>query len=130
MALLESWQKIAYNEKTNKQELQRFWQRYFLVEKSIQRIVRQEITKDEALEKFKDDLGNIEYDNNIAKVSIVGVGMKSHSGVASTAFKALAQDDINIMMISTSEIKISMIINAQFAELAVCKLHSVYELDK
>ena len=45
MALLESWQKIAYNEKTNKQELQRFWQRYFLVEKSIQRIVRQEKTK-------------------------------------------------------------------------------------
>lgn len=84
----------------------------------------------QVLEKFKDDLGNIEYDNNIAKVSIVGVGMKSHSGVASTAFKALAQDDINIMMISTSEIKISMIINAQFAELAVCKLHSVYELDK
>ena len=83
----------------------------------------------QVLEKFKDDLGNIEYDNNIAKVSIVGVGMKSHSGVASTAFKALAQDDIN-MMISTSEIKISMIINAQFAELAVCKLHSVYELDK
>lgn len=84
----------------------------------------------QVLEKFKDDLGNIDYDNNIAKVSIVGVGMKSHSGVASTAFKALAQDDINIMMISTSEIKISMIINAQFAELAVCKLHSVYELDK
>lgn len=84
----------------------------------------------QVLEKFKDDLGNIEYDNNIAKVSIVGVGMKSHSGVASTAFKALAQDNINIMMISTSEIKISMIINAQFAELAVCKLHSVYELDK
>lgn len=84
----------------------------------------------QVLEKFKDDLGNIEYDNNIAKVSIVGVGMKSHSGVASTAFKALAQDDINIMMISTSEIKISMIINAQFAELAVFKLHSVYELDK
>ncbi len=84
----------------------------------------------QVLEKFKDDLGNIEYDNNIAKVSIVGVGMKSHSGVASTAFKALAQDDINIMMISTSEIKISMIINAQFAELAVCKLHNVYELDK
>lgn len=83
----------------------------------------------QVLEKFKADFGNIEYDNNIAKVSIVGVGMKSHSGVASTAFKALAQDNINIMMISTSEIKISMIINAEFAEDAVRKLHSVYKLE-
>lgn len=84
----------------------------------------------QVLEKFKDDVGNIEYDNNIAKVSIVGVGMKSHSGVASTAFKALAQDNINIMMISTSEIKISMIINAESAEDAVRKLHSVYQLEQ
>ena len=84
----------------------------------------------QVLEKFKDDVGNIEYDNNIAKVSIVGVGMKSHSGVASTAFKALAQDNINIMMISTSEIKISMIINTESAEDAVRKLHSVYQLEQ
>lgn len=82
------------------------------------------------LERFKDDVGCIDYDNNIAKVSIVGVGMKSHSGVASTAFRALAQDNINIMMISTSEIKISMIINATFAETAVRKLHSVYRLEQ
>ena len=84
----------------------------------------------QVLEKFKDDVGNIEYDNNIAKVSIVGVGMKSHSGVASTAFKALAQDNINIMMISTSEIKISMIISIEFAQEAVRKLHSVYKLEQ
>ena len=84
----------------------------------------------QVLEKFKDDVGNIEYDNNIAKVSIVGVGMKSHSGVASTAFKALAQDNINIMMISTSEIRISMIINTESAEDAVRKLHSVYQLEQ
>lgn len=81
------------------------------------------------LESFKDALSSIEYDENIAKVSIVGVGMKSHSGVASTAFKALAKDNINIMMISTSEIKISMIIHAQFAKMAVKSLHSVYKLD-
>ena len=56
--------------------------------------------------------------------------MKSHSGVASTAFKALAQDNINIMMISTSEIKISMIINTESAEDAVRKLHSVYQLEQ
>lgn len=84
---------------------------------------------EQVLEKFKDDLGSIEYDTDIAKVSIVGVGMKSHSGVASTAFRALAQDSINIMMISTSEIKISMVIKAEFAELAVRKLHSVYRLE-
>ncbi|MDD7567679.1 MAG: ACT domain-containing protein, partial [Helicobacter sp.] len=64
------------------------------------------------------------------KVSIVGVGMKSHSGVASTAFNALAKDNINIMMIGTSEIKISMVVNIKYAELAVRTLHDVYHLDK
>lgn len=84
----------------------------------------------QTLQRFKDTFGNIEYDTDIAKVSLVGVGMKSHSGVASTAFKALAEDNINIMMISTSEIKISLIINAEFAETAVQTLHKVYRLDK
>lgn len=94
-------------------------------------IPRTEITLTQrVLGGFKDAFEKIEYDNNIAKVSIVGVGMKSHSGVASTAFKALAQDNINIMMISTSEIKISMIINAESAEIAVRKLHSVYKLEQ
>ncbi|PAF41507.1 aspartate kinase [Helicobacter sp. 11S02596-1] len=82
------------------------------------------------LEKFLDSVESIDYDCNIAKVSVVGVGMKSHSGVASTAFKALAKENINIMMISTSEIKVSMIIDIKYAELAVRTLHSVYELDK
>lgn len=82
------------------------------------------------LERFNDSLGSVDYDDKIAKVSIVGVGMKSHSGVASTAFRALAQDNINIMMISTSEIKISIIIDEQFAEKATQTLHSVYNLDK
>jgi len=72
----------------------------------------------------------LEYDSNIAKVSIVGVGMKSHSGVASTAFTALANENINIEMISTSEIKISMVIDEKYSELAVRTLHSAYELDK
>jgi aspartate kinase len=72
----------------------------------------------------------IEYDSSIAKVSIVGVGMKSHSGVASSAFSALAQENINIQMISTSEIKISMAIDEKYSELAVRTLHSAYELDK
>ncbi|WQW57712.1 ACT domain-containing protein [Helicobacter pylori] len=75
-------------------------------------------------------MDSIDYDENIAKVSIVGVGMKSHSGVASIAFKALAKDNINIMMISTSEIKISVLIDIKYAELAVRTLHAVYQLDR
>ncbi|PAF49868.1 aspartate kinase [Helicobacter sp. 12S02232-10] len=84
----------------------------------------------QVLERFLDSVESIDYDCNIAKVSIVGVGMKSHSGVASAAFKALAKENINIMMISTSEIKVSMIIDLKYAELAVRTLHSVYELDR
>ena len=72
----------------------------------------------------------IEYNNDIVKVSIVGVGMKSHSGVASSAFAALAEENINIQMISTSEIKISMAIDAKYSELAVRTLHKAYELEK
>jgi aspartate kinase len=72
----------------------------------------------------------LEYDSDIAKVSIVGVGMKSHSGVASTAFTALAKENINIEMISTSEIKISMVIDEKYSELAVRALHEAYHLDK
>ena len=82
------------------------------------------------LAPFASDVESIEYDCNIAKVSIVGVGMKSHSGVASVAFKALANENINIMMISTSEIKVSMIIESKHAEIAVRALHNAYELDK
>ncbi|MBK1973247.1 aspartate kinase [Campylobacter sp. TTU-622] len=72
----------------------------------------------------------IETDSSVVKVSIVGVGMKSHSGVASMAFKALANEGINIEMISTSEIKISMIVQEKYGELAVRALHEVYGLDK
>lgn len=82
------------------------------------------------LKKFEGLAEKIDYDDNIAKVSVVGVGMKSHSGVAAKAFSALAKENINIMMISTSEIKISMVINKKYGELAVRALHEVYELDK
>jgi aspartate kinase len=73
---------------------------------------------------------NLEFDSDIAKVSIVGVGMKSHSGVASLAFETLAKENINIEMISTSEIKISMVVNEKYSELAVRALHDAYELDR
>ena len=82
------------------------------------------------MEKFKKEYEKVEYDPNVAKVSIVGVGMKSHSGVASKAFETLAKENINIEMISTSEIKISMIIDEKYSELAVRALHDAYELYK
>ncbi len=79
---------------------------------------------------FKSDSKNIDYNDAICKVSIVGVGMKSHTGVASKAFSALANENINIRIISTSEIKISMIVDEKYAELAVRSLHDAYELEK
>ncbi len=69
-------------------------------------------------------------DENIAKISIVVVGMKTHAGVASRMFEALAKENINIMMISTSEIKISCVIEEKYTELAVRALHDAFELDK
>jgi aspartate kinase len=69
-------------------------------------------------------------DENIAKVSIVGVGMRSHSNVATQMFSALAKEGINIQMISTSEIKISCVIDSKYTELAVRSLHDAFELDK
>jgi len=69
-------------------------------------------------------------DDTIVKVSIVGVGMRSHAGIASTMFKALAAEGINIRMISTSEIKISVVVDERYLELAVRALHAAFELDK
>mgnify|MGYP000506397161 CR=1 FL=1 len=68
--------------------------------------------------------------DDIAKVSIVGVGMRSHAGVATTMFDALSEEGINIQMISTSEIKISVVIDEKYLELAVRTLHSAFELEK
>ena len=68
--------------------------------------------------------------DDIAKVSVTGVGMKSHSGVAAKMFSALAKENINIRLISTSEIRISCVIDKKYAELAVQALHSAFELDK
>jgi len=76
------------------------------------------------------EIKSASYDEKICKVSIVGVGMKSHTGVAAKAFKTMATENINIMMISTSEIKVSMVIAEKYAELAVRSLHSAYELEK
>ena len=84
------------------------------------------------LQGIKDELGakEVRGDDKIVKVSIVGVGMRSHAGIASTMFKALANENINIEMISTSEIKISVVVDEKYLELAVRTLHTAFELDK
>ena len=69
-------------------------------------------------------------DSNLAKISVVGVGMRSHAGIATTMFHALAEKGINIQMISTSEIKISVTIDREYTELAVRTLHNAFELEK
>ena len=69
-------------------------------------------------------------DNRIAKVSVVGIGMRSHVGLAAKMFKALAGEGINIQMISTSEIKIAVVIDEKYLELAVRVLHKAFELEK
>ena len=73
---------------------------------------------------------DVKGDNTIAKVSIVGVGMRSHTGVANTMFSTLAENDINIQMISTSEIKVSVIIEESKMELAVQELHKAFDLQR
>ena len=72
---------------------------------------------------------NLSTDSNIAKISVIGMGMMSQSGVAEKMFRALADEQINILAISTSEIKISVLIDKKYADLAVKALHSVYKLD-
>ncbi|MBA58741.1 MAG: aspartate kinase [Gammaproteobacteria bacterium] len=86
----------------------------------------------EILTKVSDQLGarEVSGDNRIAKVSMVGVGMRSHAGVASKMFEALAKESINIQMISTSEIKISVVIDEKYLELAVRTLHAAFDLEE
>jgi len=85
----------------------------------------------QVLEKLQDELGfkEINADPNVAKVSVVGVGMRSQPGVAKTMFHTLADKGINIQVISTSEIKVSVLIAAEYTELAVRALHTAYGLD-
>ncbi|MDX2290066.1 MAG: aspartate kinase [Hyphomicrobiaceae bacterium] len=83
------------------------------------------------IDKVKSDVGNFEVRSSadVVKISIIGIGMRSHAGVAAKMFKALADKGINILAISTSEIKVSVLINSDYAELAVRTLHEVYGLD-
>ena len=84
------------------------------------------------LEGIAEELGadGVSGDDNIVKISVVGVGMRSHAGIASQMFEALATEGINIQMISTSEIKISVVVDEKYLELGVRTLHSTFGLDK
>jgi len=84
------------------------------------------------LESVAKDMGakGIEVDDNVAKLSLVGVGMRSHAGIASRMFEALSSESINIQLITTSEIKISVVIEEKFLESAVRALHTAFELDQ
>ena len=85
----------------------------------------------DVLKAAEADIGEFEVrsSDDVAKISVIGIGMRSHAGVAAEMFKALAEKGINILAISTSEIKISVLIDAAYAELAVRTLHSMYGLD-
>jgi aspartate kinase len=85
----------------------------------------------EVLKDAKQDIGyfDVKSSADVVKVSVIGIGMRSHAGVASQMFKALSEKGINILAITTSEIKISVLIDAAYAELAVRTLHSLYGLD-
>jgi aspartate kinase len=85
----------------------------------------------EVLKNAKKDIGYFDMSSSadVAKISAIGIGMRSHAGVAAQMFKALSEKGINILAITTSEIKISVLINAAYAELAVRTLHSLYGLD-
>jgi aspartate kinase len=86
----------------------------------------------EVLKGATKDIGAFEVrsSSDVAKISVIGIGMRSHAGVAARMFKALSEKGINILAISTSEIKISVLIDAAYAELAVRTLHALYGLDK
>jgi aspartate kinase len=86
----------------------------------------------EILQKVAAGLGAREVvgDSKIVKISLVGVGMRSHAGIASTMFEALAKEGINIKMISTSEIKVSVVVDEKYLELGVRALHEAFHLDQ
>jgi aspartate kinase len=84
-----------------------------------------------ALEAQKKTLGYraLKPDSNVVKISVIGVGMRSHAGVAQKMFSTLAEKNINILVISTSEIKVSVLVSEEYTELAVRALHTAYGLD-
>jgi aspartate kinase len=96
--------------------------------------VDQVVRAEKAMEAAKGDavinFHDLIVDKDVAKVSVVGIGMRSHTGVAAKMFQVLSAEGINIQVITTSEIKISVLINRKYMELAVQALHDAFELDK
>ena len=86
----------------------------------------------EAVERVAREIkaDGVETDSDVAKISVVGVGMRNHSGVAAKMFQILAQEGINIQVISTSEIKVTCLVQSKYTELAVRALHTAFGLDK
>jgi aspartate kinase len=80
-------------------------------------------------QKASIDYKSLSSDPNVVKISVIGVGMRSHAGVASRMFRTLAEKGINIQVISTSEIKVSVLIASEYTELALRALHTAYGLD-
>ncbi|MFX0542583.1 aspartate kinase [Roseovarius sp. S4756] len=93
-------------------------------------VARAEKALKDAVAAGRIDYGNLVADTNVAKVSAVGIGMRSQSGVAAKMFKTLSDEGVNIKVIATSEIKISVLIDRKYMELAVQALHDTFELDK
>jgi len=93
-------------------------------------VIRARRAIEEARDAGRFAYGDLVTDSDVAKVSVVGIGMRSHAGVAATMFKALADENINIKVITTSEIKISVLIDRKYMELAVQALHDAFELEK
>jgi aspartate kinase len=96
----------------------------------VAEVKRAETAVNAARERGEIQFHDLVADTDVAKVSVVGIGMRSHAGVAAQMFKALAADNINIKVITTSEIKISVLIDRKYMELAVQALHDAFGLDK
>ena len=97
---------------------------------TVGQVARAEAAMNKAKEAGHINFHDLVADTDVAKVSVVGIGMRSHAGVAAQMFKALSQEGINIKVITTSEIKISVLIDEKYMELAVRALHKAFELDQ
>jgi aspartate kinase len=93
-------------------------------------VIRAEKALHEAMARGDFAFEDLVVDGGVAKVSVVGIGMRSHAGVAATMFRALAAENVNIKVITTSEIKISVLIDRKYMELAVQALHDAFGLEK
>ena len=96
----------------------------------VNEVARAEKAMEEAKAAGDINFHDLVADTDVAKVSVVGIGMRSHAGVAAKMFAALQNDGINIKVITTSEIKISVLIDRKYMELAVQALHDAFELEK